>query len=122
VGHAAFLGHSRGAFLGGIDGHRSGLGAGCTADKPPPAAGQSSLQDDFNKASEAEQADNCAVALPIFARLAGDPRVKPGSLAAGAVAVWRGNCLIATGQIEDGVTSIQAGLPILEKAGADFAR
>lgn len=78
------------------------------------------MQADFNAAADAEQKGNCAVALPILDKLTADPRVKPGSLPAGAIAVRRGNCLFSTGKIDEGAASITAGLPILEKAGPDF--
>ncbi|MDE2596764.1 MAG: energy transducer TonB [Sphingomonadales bacterium] len=89
--------------------------------QPAPDAGATvSLQQMFNQASEAEVAGKCDVALPIFARLAVDRRVRPGSIPAGAIAVRRGNCLIATGASDEGERAILAGLPILEAGGAGF--
>ena len=87
---------------------------------PSMASGQPTLQQDFNTATQAQLDGKCDQALPIFTRLAADPRLLPGKLVTGAVAVRRGSCLVETGRYEEGAAAIEAGLPILEKAGPDF--
>lgn len=79
------------------------------------------LQTLFNAATEAWVANDCVKALPIFAQLADDPRIKPGTLPYAAIAVRRGDCLIATGETAQGEAMVQQGLPQLAKAGEDFA-
>jgi tetratricopeptide (TPR) repeat protein len=93
------------------------------ADAPAAVAPSSppSLQQLFNQASDAEQKQDCATALPIFDHLVHDPRVKAGSLAAAAIAVRRGHCLIDTGKPDEGEASVEQGLPIMQKAGPEFA-
>lgn len=87
---------------------------------PPAASPPLTMQQRFDQATEAWQADKCEVALPLFAELASDPRVKPGSVAAGAVATRQGSCLLTTGKADEGEALIAAGLPILAKAGPAF--
>ncbi|HWL46807.1 MAG TPA: hypothetical protein VNQ31_03745 [Sphingomonadaceae bacterium] len=74
----------------------------------------------FDRASEAAARGDCATALPLFAQLAADARIRPGTLVAGAVAARRGICLFATGQIDESAAQLQAALPILKKAGPEF--
>ncbi|QCI93739.1 hypothetical protein FA702_09315 [Novosphingobium sp. EMRT-2] len=88
------------------------------ADAAPAA--KPSLQEEFNKASEAAENGQCGTALEIFNRLAVDPRVKPGTLSYAAIAVRRGNCLVSDGEFEEGSEQIHKGLPILVAAGPDF--
>ncbi len=92
------------------------------AQAPGPQTGPPSLQQLFNTASQAEQTGDCARALPIFNSLVGDPRIKPGSLAAGAIAVRRGHCLIGAGKFDEGEASLLAGLPIMHAAGPEFTQ
>ncbi len=84
--------------------------------KPP------GLQDMFNTATAAWEGGDCAAALPLFAQLAKDPRVKLGSLPAAAIAVRRGDCLARTGQVDEGETLIASGLPQLRAGGENFAK
>ena len=84
------------------------------------ASARPGLQELFNTASQAEQDGDCAKALPLFDNLAQDARVKPGSLAAGAIAVRRGHCLMNAGRLDEGEASIEAGLPIMRNAGPNF--
>lgn len=86
-----------------------------TATEKPPT-----LQQKFDTATELAVNQKCAEAIPQFEELDRDPRVKPGSLPAAAIAVRKGICLIQTGKPDDGETAIAIGLPALEKAGADF--
>ncbi|NOW44691.1 tetratricopeptide (TPR) repeat protein [Novosphingobium sp. SG751A] len=79
------------------------------------------LQSLFNAATDAWVANDCVKALPIFAQLADNPQIKPGSLPYAAIAVRRGDCLIATGETAQGEVLVQQGLPQLTKAGDDFA-
>jgi tetratricopeptide (TPR) repeat protein len=87
--------------------------------EPAPAAGHR-LQDDFNAATTAAQAGHCADAEPIFARLAVDPRIKPGSLPAATIALRRGQCHVATGDDQQGAAWIRQGLPVVEVGGPDL--
>lgn len=93
------------------------------ADAPVAAVPSTrpTLQQLFDKASDATQKRDCATALPIFDNLVHDPRVKPGSFAAAMIAVRRGSCLIQTGRPDEGEASVEVGLPALQKAGANFA-
>lgn len=90
------------------------------AEATPTPTAASSLQQRFDAASAATDRHDCATALPIFESLAGDPRVKPGTLAAGTIAVRRGVCLFSTGRQDEAEPEILAGLPILLKAGPDM--
>lgn len=87
-----------------------------TAPSAPPT-----MQQQFNTASNAEQAGDCKTALPLFEALASDPRVKPGSLPAAAIAVRRGHCLFTFGRDDEGEAQVEAGLPVMRQAGANFA-
>ena len=95
----------------GIDG-----GAAAVAQGAP----QGSLQQDFDAATAAQQAGKCAEAEPIFARLAVDPRVKPGSLPAAMVSLRRGLCHIAMHQENRGAEEVRQGLDRVEAAGPDL--
>lgn len=95
--------------------------AAASAPPAPAAAHASSLQADFNAATEAYEKGDCATALPVFARLAQDPRIKPRSTPGGAVALRQGICQILTGNPEDGEPAIERGLVELRKAGPDLA-
>lgn len=93
----------------------------------PPASGpavtesQSSLQQQFNEASQAAAKGDCATALPLFDRLAANPRIRPGTLSAATVALRSGICLADRGRFDDAEARILAGLPIVRKAGASMA-
>lgn len=87
------------------------------ADTPPAAH---TLQGDFDAASAAFIAGKCAEAEPIFARLAADPRVEPGSLPAAMIALRRGRCRIGEGDIAQGEAWVREGLPVVEQAGPDM--
>ena len=90
---------------------------------PTPGQAQAqppSLQDQFNTATAAWERHDCAAALPLFDALGRDPRIKPGSLPAAAIAVRRGDCLLRLGQSEAGEIAILSGLPILRTAGDTF--
>ena len=93
-----------------------GTPAAVTPAPPAPAT----LQQQFNTASDAEQAGDCTTALPLFEALAKDRRVKPGSLPAAAIAVRQGHCLFALGRPDEGEALVEAGLPVMRNAGADF--
>ena len=86
----------------------------------PAAPAGPSLQDRFNTATEAWQANDCAKALPLFAALAVDHHVRPGTLPAAAIAVRRGDCMVATGDPDAGEALMAAGLPQLSAAGDTF--
>ena len=88
------------------------------ANTVEPAA--PSLQANFSAATEAASNGHCDEAIPMFERLAVDPRVKPGSLPAAAIAVRHGRCLLAGDAHAKGAAMIEAGLPALEAAGASF--
>ena len=85
----------------------------------PPASG--TLQEQFDAASKAAAADDCAKALPLFAALETRAELKPGSLPASAIAVRKGICLVDDGKTDEGESAIVEGLPTLIKAGAPFA-
>jgi len=88
----------------------------------PAAPSSQDVQSRFNAATDAWYADDCAKALPIFADLAQDSRIKPGSLPYAAIAVRRGDCMVKTGAFEEGEAQLLAGLPRLRSAGADFSQ
>jgi tetratricopeptide (TPR) repeat protein len=88
----------------------------------PAAPSTQDVQSRFNAATDAWAADDCATALPIFAGLAQDARFRPGSLPYAAIAVRRGDCMVQTGNFDQGEAQLLAGLPRLRAAGADFAQ
>lgn len=79
------------------------------------------LQQQFNAATDAAQAGDCKTAMPLFEALAKDPRVKPGSLPAAAIAVREGHCLLSAGRNDEGEALVEAGLPVMRAAGANYA-
>lgn len=87
----------------------------------PAPSPRPDLQTLFNTATDAWADNDCVKALPLFAQLADDPRVKPGTLPYAAIAVRRGDCLIATGQAAQGEALVQQGLPQLARAGEEFS-
>lgn len=91
------------------------------APSAPPAAAAPTLQQSFDRATDAAAKGDCATALPIFERLAADQHIKPGSLPAATIAVRRGICLAGNHRYEDAEQQILAGLPILRNAGPDMA-
>lgn len=92
--------------------------AAATAAAPAPQT--QSLQDAFDAASQAAIDKKCGEAIAAFERLEADPRVKPGSLPAAAIAVRKGICLISLNRDTEGERAILAGLPLLEQGGASF--
>ena len=89
------------------------------AASTPAASG--SLQAQFDAATKAWEAGDCAAALPIFTRLANDPRITPGTVPAGAIVLRQGQCLVRAGAIEEGESAISRGVAILRKAGPELA-
>jgi hypothetical protein len=85
-----------------------------------PPIRKASLQERFNTASAAWEKGDCATALPLFADLAADPRFKPGSLPASAIAMRRGLCLMKTGHEDEGEPMIASALPGVRAGGAGF--
>jgi tetratricopeptide (TPR) repeat protein len=81
---------------------------------------QPTLQEQFNSATDAWERNDCAAALPLFDKLAHDPRVKAGTLPAASIAVRRGDCLVRTGRLDEGEVLILTGLPALREAGKQF--
>ncbi|MCT2399991.1 energy transducer TonB [Novosphingobium mangrovi (ex Huang et al. 2023)] len=97
------------------------LAAASAAVSTPPAEPRSgTLQQQFDAASDLFSARKCTEALPLFEQLERDPRVKPGSLPAAAIAVRKGVCLIDLTRYDEGERAIAIGLPGLRKAGANF--
>jgi tetratricopeptide (TPR) repeat protein len=86
-----------------------------------PSPTQPTLQQLFDQASAAQEKRNCETALPIFDHLAADPRVKPGSIPAGAIALRRGDCLFVRRKFAESEEQIRIGLPILQKGGPSYA-
>lgn len=91
------------------------------AQENPPEPAVSSLQEYFTAASDAAESGHCDTAIPMFEKLAVDPRVKPGSLPAAAISVRHGRCLLKGREEEKGLALIKAGLPTLEASGEGFA-
>jgi len=87
----------------------------------PAAAAAPTLQVLFNTATETAASGHCDAAIPLFAALAVDPRVKAGSLPAAAIAVRHGRCLMETGAEQQGAALVLTGLPLLEASGEGFA-
>lgn len=75
----------------------------------------------FDQASTAAAQDDCKTAVVLFDTLERRHALKAGSIPDAVVAVRKGGCLIRTNRLVDGERSIQRGLPILEKAGSEFA-
>lgn len=96
-------------------------GAGAAETAAPAVPPITSLQEYFSAASDAGDNGKCDTAIPMFEKLAVDPRVKPGSLPAAAISVRHGRCLLPGDERARGVAMIMAGLPTLEAAGASFA-
>lgn len=96
------------------------LASAAMAQTAPAPAQTHSLQADFEAASTAAANHHCDEAEPIFARLASDPRVAPGSLPAATIALRRGVCRIESGDRVQGEAMLRAGLPLVEKAGPDL--
>lgn len=96
------------------------LQASTVATPPQPI----NLQEVFDAATQAWAARDCAKALPLFAQLATQPSLKPGSLPAAAVAARQGDCILrqpADPQAEaDAEARVVAALPVLRAAGSDF--
>ncbi|MBW8753433.1 MAG: energy transducer TonB [Sphingomonadales bacterium] len=90
------------------------------ADTVPSQAQPHTLQQDFDTASADVAEGKCAKAVPEFEALERNPKVKPGSLSAAATSVRKGQCLVRLGREEEGEAAIEAGLPILAKAGGNF--
>lgn len=78
------------------------------------------LQQDFDTASANATSGKCQSAVPEFEALEKNTKIRAGSLPAAAIAVRKGTCLVKIGRPDDGETAIEAGLPVLEKAGNDF--
>ncbi|WP_295639740.1 hypothetical protein [Novosphingobium sp.] len=98
------------------------LAAAPVAASPVAAPDASApLQVQFDTATKAWEANDCATALPIFARLAVDPRIKPGTVPAGAIALRQGQCLVRTGSTEEGESAIGRGVAILRNGGPGLA-
>ncbi len=117
------IGLRHGAALGVMMALLAGPAHGAAAEvaTAPAPAPVPTLQETFTAASDAAEAGHCDQALAMFEKLAVDPRVKPGSLPAAAIAVRRGRCLIKTGKEEQGTAFVLSGLPTLEAAGEGFA-
>jgi outer membrane biosynthesis protein TonB len=92
--------------------------AAATAQSSGQAGG---LQADFNAATVAAEAGDCAKAVPLFEALARNPEVKPGSVPAAAIQVRMGQCLVQLSRPEEGEAAILRGLPRLEAAGDQLA-
>lgn len=90
--------------------------------KTPPSAPSPrvTLQQKFDGASDDVVEGRCAEAIATFRSIEKDPRVKPGSVPAGAIALRKGLCLARTGVVDEGEAAIVTGMPILEKAGGEY--
>lgn len=84
-----------------------------------PAA-HGSLQQTFDAASDAADNGRCADAIALFESIETDPRVKPGSVSAGAIALRKGVCLAKESKAEAAEIAIAKGLAIVEKGGSSF--
>jgi tetratricopeptide (TPR) repeat protein len=99
--------------------------AGSAAQSAPAAAAPvaqsgNTLQADFDAATQAGAKGDCAGAVKLFESLEQGGGVKPGTLPAAAIAVRKGQCLVALGRREEGKLSILKGLPTIEAAGENF--
>ena len=94
------------------------------ASTPAAAAaspsGPHTLQQDFDEASAEASAGNCESAITKFDALGRNPKIRPGSLPAAAIAVRKGICVIKLGLADADETSMRSGLAVLEKAGSGF--
>ena len=75
----------------------------------------------FDQASTAAIENDCKTAITLFDALDRRQVLKAGSIPDAIVAVRKGGCLMQTNRLVDGERAIQRGLPILEKAGSEFA-
>lgn len=96
------------------------LAAAATTTAAPAETKPPTLQERFNTASDLAASQKCAEAVPLFEALEHDPHIKPGSLPAAAIAVRKGICLTMLDRPDEGERSIALGLPVLQKAGAQF--
>jgi tetratricopeptide (TPR) repeat protein len=94
------------------------LAAAPVSPAPQPTL---TLQQQFDAASDALAAGECNKAIPLFEALQRNPGVKSGSIPAAAIAVRKGTCLIRLGRLDEGESSVSAGLARLEKAGEQYA-
>ena len=96
------------------------------AAQPAPAVGEpaapavQTLQQAFDEASDDAASGNCSAAVQKFTALEQDRRLKPGSLAAAAIAVRKGTCAIRLSVPDIDEAAIQGGLASLAKAGSAF--
>jgi hypothetical protein len=94
------------------------LAMAALAAAPAQAGG---LQADFDAASTAAAAGECAKAVPLFETLERNPAVKAGSVSAAAIQVRKGVCLTTLSRSAEGEAAILAGLPRLEATGDQLA-
>ncbi|MGJ3628593.1 hypothetical protein AB5I41_19750 [Sphingomonas sp. MMS24-JH45] len=79
------------------------------------------LQQRFDAANAAQEAGRCTEAVPLYTALEAEPRLARNATAAAAIAVRKGICQLRIGQEDAGTAGIRRGLPVLEKAGTEFA-
>jgi tetratricopeptide (TPR) repeat protein len=98
----------------------SSAAAGAPAAAPQAPASPHTLQQDFDAATQAAANGNCTAAVKLFETLEQGGAVKPGTLPAAAIAVRKGQCLVAIGRRDEGKASILKGLPAIVAAGENF--
>lgn len=97
------------------------VGAAAPAEKAAVQAPVLTPQQLFDAASASAAEGNCTAAVAQFDALQARVKLRTDSILAGAVAVRKGGCLAVLGREAEASLQLQAGLPILTKAGDAFA-
>lgn len=104
--------------LGIIIGLAAQAGAPAAAATPAPAT---SIQARFDAANRAAEEQKCAEAVTLYEGLERAPAIVRNPLARASTGLRKGVCLVALSQFAQGETAIRQSLPVLERAGAEFA-
>ncbi len=83
--------------------------------------GASTLQQSFDRATDAAAKGECGEAIRIFEEIEANPAAMRSAVARAAVDIRKGSCLIQTGRLEEGEKAVRRGLPVLTAKGEGFA-
>ncbi len=98
------------------------LAVGQGAAAKPPSTAVTTMQQQFNAASEAAATPGkCGEAIGMFEALERTGAARRSALVAAAVDVRKGRCLVTVGRVAEGEAAIRRGLPQLKARGAAFA-
>lgn len=79
------------------------------------------VQQRFDRASTEAQAGDCAAAIADFAVIEANKAAMKNETVAAAIALRKGLCLIAQGQVADGEASVRRGLPVFAARPKEFS-